>query len=504
MRRYFDEYRGLRETTGHVERFEIRGVLRRVAGSVAADRRWMGERDIGQLEQARWTARASRPPRRTRRVLGPGFPFGPNSRTDCARCLAGDPSGSDGPADRPASSCVDGPPASTWQARFMSARCAPNGHTPRRWMSQRHGAVPLLEPQPGMAERQTAASGDGHTAVQPRQWRTQHAVSDLFATRAPRSRLQRLGSRRPGATCAPCGPLFCDSDIRDYFAPFNGPVYKEFDEWGGADVVLRPDGRPCIPHYGWTEPTRACTSSTITSPSSTPPPPSGCWPRTRYRHGLHCVAASPWLRDLLIDRYGATRRCVSSSESITTSTARDRCPGEPTRSSSTPKRDTETGGRVRGDLLSRSCIGDAPTSGSCCSAPCPERRTPRFPTCTSACSAAEQLSRLYSEATVGLCLSLTNFSLIPKEMLACGLPCVELAGVSGESIFGANGPLELASSIRSVLADALQRLLDDRELRRAAVTTGHRVRLVRHTWDRATDDVEAGIRHALRLRETGR
>ena len=55
-----------------------------------------------------------------------------------------------------------------------------------------------------------------------------------------------------------------------------------------------------------------------------------------------------------------------------------------------------------------------------------------------------QLSSLYSQASVGLCLSLTNFSLMPKEMLACGLPCVELAGVSAESIFGADGPLELA------------------------------------------------------------
>src|SRR5712691_10411396 len=38
----------------------------------------------------------------------------------------------------------------------------------------------------------------------------------------------------------------------------------------------------------------------------------------------------------------------------------------------------------------------------------------------------------------------SNFSLMPKEMLACGLPCVELAGVSAESIFGANGVLDLA------------------------------------------------------------
>src|SRR5207248_8453132 len=73
-----------------------------------------------------------------------------------------------------------------------------------------------------------------------------------------------------------------------------------------------------------------------------------------------------------------------------------------------------------------------------------------------------ELSWLYSEATVGLCLSLTNFSLMPKEMLACGLPCVELAGVSAESIFGSAGPLALAPLNPDQVADALERLLDDR------------------------------------------
>ena len=53
---------------------------------------------------------------------------------------------------------------------------------------------------------------------------------------------------------------------------------------------------------------------------------------------------------------------------------------------------------------------------------------------------AEELSWTYSEATVGLSLSLTNYSLVPQEMLACGLPCVELGGRSLESVYGVDGP----------------------------------------------------------------
>ena len=47
---------------------------------------------------------------------------------------------------------------------------------------------------------------------------------------------------------------------------------------------------------------------------------------------------------------------------------------------------------------------------------------------------------LLARRTVGLCLSLTNYSLIPQEMMACGLPCVDLAGGSPEAEFGARRP----------------------------------------------------------------
>ena len=100
----------------------------------------------------------------------------------------------------------------------------------------------------------------------------------------------------------------------------------------------------------------------------------------------------------------------------------------------------------------------------------------------------------------GLSLSLTNLSLIPKEMLACGLPCVELAGVSAESVFGEDGPIELAPLDPSAIAGTLERLLDDRALweRRSAAGVAF---VADHTWDVAAAQVERGLREALRLRE---
>src|SRR6185503_2006112 len=59
MRRYFDEYRGLRESSGHVEGFGLRSTARDVRGLVAADRRWMAEQGLAPGERARWTARSA-------------------------------------------------------------------------------------------------------------------------------------------------------------------------------------------------------------------------------------------------------------------------------------------------------------------------------------------------------------------------------------------------------------------------------------------------------------
>jgi glycosyltransferase involved in cell wall biosynthesis len=95
---------------------------------------------------------------------------------------------------------------------------------------------------------------------------------------------------------------------------------------------------------------------------------------------------------------------------------------------------------------------------------------------------------------------MTNYSLIPQEMLACGLPCVDLAGFSAESVFGAGGPIELARFDPVALADSMERLLDDEELWQRRSDAG-RAFVAERTWDHAARQLEAGLRDALRLRE---
>jgi glycosyltransferase involved in cell wall biosynthesis len=99
---------------------------------------------------------------------------------------------------------------------------------------------------------------------------------------------------------------------------------------------------------------------------------------------------------------------------------------------------------------------------------------------------------------VGLVLSLTNPSLAGIEMMACGLPCVELASEPMVASFGADGPLILAEPDPLALAGAMESLLDDPGLRARASRAGVAATAAR-TWAAAAVEVEDGLRAAVRL-----
>ncbi|HMJ03846.1 MAG TPA: glycosyltransferase, partial [Conexibacter sp.] len=106
------------------------------------------------------------------------------------------------------------------------------------------------------------------------------------------------------------------------------------------------------------------------------------------------------------------------------------------------------------------------------------------------------LADAYARAAAGMVLSMTNPSLVPFEMLACGLPCVDVERPSTRAELAPSGAVELTAFEPLALADALERLLADAELRerrrRAGVAWTRK-----RTWARAARQVEAGLRTAL-------
>lgn len=511
MRRYFDEYRGLRESTGHVESFGGLAAARYVRGQVTGDRRWMAERGLSAGERARWTARAvtHHGSRRVFSALGSRaerMPAPLRRRLSLeGRDDVGQRNGADGAGSTRAS------PARAASAAGASRETAPAlpAHThisPKRdhddfqevarvW---REGTVALLDPVPGMAARERLRIA----MVIPSFRRGSGGHGTLMQI------LTRLEAR--GHVCSVWlhdftgqhlaeWPAVVRADINEFFVPMQGPVYKDFSEWQGADVVIATGWQTVHPTLLLDQCRARVYLVNDHEPDFFPASVERELAADTYRHDLHCIAASPWLRDQLIARYDAPADAFQlgvdhSIYAPLEDVARERNTVVYYARHATPRRAVPIGLMALSELHRRRPDTRIVLFGD------PGVLESPFPYEHHGVLSPRQLACLYNEATVGLCLSLTNFSLMPKEMLACGLPCVELAGVSAESIFGGDGALELAPLEPTAIADALERLLDDESLWRERSRAGIDF-VASHTWDHATDEVEAGLRHALRERE---
>jgi glycosyltransferase involved in cell wall biosynthesis len=104
---------------------------------------------------------------------------------------------------------------------------------------------------------------------------------------------------------------------------------------------------------------------------------------------------------------------------------------------------------------------------------------------------ANQLRSLYSRMTVGVCASLSNYSLLPQEMAACGCPVVDLDGENTRAVYPP-GSVVLAEPSVEGLSKEILKLLDDPVHRRAQVR-----RSLEYanslTWDGAADAVSTAL-----------
>jgi glycosyltransferase involved in cell wall biosynthesis len=225
------------------------------------------------------------------------------------------------------------------------------------------------------------------------------------------------------------------------------------------------------------------------------------WAAQTYRRGLHCIAASSWLADLLRARYDASatyfdlaldHRVYHSERASEEGAAADTGSGRVLfyARAITARRAVPLGLLALAELKRRRPQVEIVLYG--------EDRPLEAPFAhrNAGLLAGDELAALYRGATVGMVLSLTNPSLVCLEMLACGLPCVELASDSMLASFGEDGPLSLAEPDPLALCGALERLLDDAtrraEMRRRGLELARQ-----RTWERAAEQVEEGLQIAL-------
>jgi O-antigen biosynthesis protein len=492
MRRYFDEYRGLRHTLGHVEPLSPRSIAGVARRQVAGDWHWMRERGWPARRRAAWAARSAihHTGRQVFAGLGSRAELLPTAvrrtlsleRRDGA--VRANPAAPVGAADAIPRGRSIGPKLSelTWSEMLRLSR---------------HGQARLLDPVPGMADRPRL-----HVAVViPPFARGSGGHASIF-------QLMR-GLEEMGHTCSiwmfdPLGRHAAERAavlrrrIVEEFVPLEAPVFKGFDDWFGADVVVATGWETAFPSVLL----EGCHARAYLVHDHEPEffamSAEAMWAEQTYSLDLYPISASTWLRDLMRERYGREgswfRFGVDHAVYRPRRIERRRDTVMFYARYYTPRRAVPLGLLALDELWRRRPDLRIVLFGS------EEPLDTTFPYEFLGVVSPEMLAKRYAEATVGLCLSLTNYSLIPQEMMACGLPCVDLAGRSPEAVFGGDGPVEFAEFDPLSIADAAEVLITDEERWDRRSQAGLEF-VADATWELAARQVEKGLRQALRERE---
>jgi glycosyltransferase involved in cell wall biosynthesis len=108
---------------------------------------------------------------------------------------------------------------------------------------------------------------------------------------------------------------------------------------------------------------------------------------------------------------------------------------------------------------------------------------------------ANGLANLYRHCTIGFVLSGTNYSLVPNEMMACGLPVVDIDAEHTRLSYEKETAV-LAEPTPIGLANALCRLLNDASFRERTTTRGLAV-TANLNWDASNKLIESFIQESL-------
>jgi glycosyltransferase involved in cell wall biosynthesis len=289
-------------------------------------------------------------------------------------------------------------------------------------------------------------------------------------------------------------------DVDEWFGPIAAPVHNGFEHWRGADVVVATGWQTVYTTLLLDQARARAYLVQDHEPEFYATSVEQRLAARTYSEDLFVIAPSPWLHDLVAERYGAAGVAFElgvDMDIYRPSPDVDRAPDTVVFYSrpATPRRATSLGWLALTELKRRMpdtrviAFGDSKPSGE-----------PPFVHDHAGVVSPRELAALYSLGTVGLVFSMTNYSLIPQEMLACGMPCVDLTGGSSEAVFGPDGPVSLASFDPIDVADALERLLTDTVEWERRSSAGLKWTASR-TWANAALHVERGLREALRERE---
>ncbi len=292
-------------------------------------------------------------------------------------------------------------------------------------------------------------------------------------------------------------PAVLRQEIRERFVPgVEAEVFVGLDDFDSADVAVATGWQTA----GAVRDLPRCREKAYLVQDHEPEfyatSAQSIWAEDSYRMGLRCIAYTPWMADILRDRYGVEARwfeCGTDLDVFEFAGAESR---DEEVIAVYARRETE---RRAVDLAMAGLAVLAQRRPTIRPVLFGSRQKVKLPFAAEDLGvvAPTRLAKLYREAAAGIVFSLTTHSLVAHEMMASGLPLVELEGENVGSALGASGELvELSPRRPDAIADALERLLDEREVA-GAMALRARAFVAERTWERAGDQIESALRDFL-------
>ncbi|HEY7633600.1 MAG TPA: glycosyltransferase [Thermoleophilaceae bacterium] len=499
LQRYFDEFRGMREVLGHREPWGVKRTPWAVRGLSGADKRWLREHGVHGTALVKPLTRSviHHTTRMTGAIVG--------SRADKLPAAIRGKLSLEGrdtftPYDVPASPLLDnGTKNQELRTKNWLGTPRPRTQFTDRWWFDfvRHSYPrrPLRIDSDGTPRPEgpwtlawvvpawKVGSG-GHTTI----FRLVRQM-ELRGHRCAIFVFDHKGIVRKSAS-------ELRDEIREHFIPIEAPVFMGLDDFDSADVAIATEWSTAFPVRDLPRCREKVYLVQDDEPRFFAASAESIWAEETYRMGYRCIAYTPWMAEILERDYGLEARWFECGTDLDTYTFAGEDGREPGHVAvygrrETPRRAVELAIAGIANLFERRPGLRVTLFGSNVKGSAP------FPCEDLGVRPPSELAALYRRASAGVVFSLTTHSLVAQEMMASGLPVVELEGDNVSSALGASGErVMLAEHTPDSIADALERVLDDRE---AAAAMARRARefVEERTWERAGDQVESALREYL-------
>ena len=283
--------------------------------------------------------------------------------------------------------------------------------------------------------------------------------------------------------------------ILEHFIQIDAPVFNGLDYWIGADIGIATQWSTAYPLRDLPGCYEKVYLVQDFEPAFYPYSAEYIWAEETYRMGYRCVAYTPWMAEILRSDYGLESEWFECGTDLETYTYTEEG-REPATVAVYARQETARRG-VELALASLALLKERR----------PEVRVVVFGSHSPAEAGFDhtdlgvvqppRLAKLYRVSTVGVVFSLTTHSLVAQEMMASGLPVVELAGDNVSSALGGPGELvEQAEPDPVSVAAAIEALIDQPERGRAMARRA-RAFVESRDWERAGGQLEGALRGFL-------